>query len=72
PTPPGPPSGPLLPDLPSSPMQPGAAGIGDFTPPNKLPVTGTDALPLALLGIAAVAAGSAAVAATRRRTVRES
>ncbi|RFS85763.1 hypothetical protein D0T12_12315 [Actinomadura spongiicola] len=79
PAPPGPvppnaqpPASPLLPRLPSAPMGPGATAVGEFTPPRGLPFTGTDALPLLALGITALAAGSAAVAATRRRDTRES
>ncbi|MCP9971134.1 hypothetical protein LUX57_43325 [Actinomadura madurae] len=80
PTPPGPspappslPSSPLLPELPSGGgMGPGATAAGEITPPKELPFTGAGALPLVALGITAIAAGSAAVAATRRRHVRES
>ncbi|MGI5416161.1 hypothetical protein [Actinomadura luteofluorescens] len=43
-----------------------------FAAPKELPFTGGDALPLVALGLAAIAAGSAAVAATRRRHARES
>ncbi|TYB43307.1 hypothetical protein [Actinomadura chibensis] len=72
PTPPGPPSSPLLPELPSTPGMGAGAVAAEITPPKGLPFTGADSLPLLALGVAAVAAGSAAVAATRRRTVRES
>lgn len=73
PTPPGPPSSPLLPELPSSPgMGPGATAAGEITPPKGLPFTGSESLPLVALGLTAIAAGSAAVAATRRRGARES
>ncbi|MCQ0004818.1 LPXTG cell wall anchor domain-containing protein [Actinomadura madurae] len=53
-------------------MGPGATAAGEITPPKELPFTGAGALPLVALGITAIAAGSAAVAATRRRHVRES
>ncbi|TYK48350.1 hypothetical protein FXF68_22195 [Actinomadura decatromicini] len=72
PAPPGPPSSPLLPELPSTPGMGAGAVAAEITPPKGLPFTGADSLPLLALGITAVAAGSAAVAATRRRTVRES
>ncbi|WP_433238880.1 hypothetical protein [Actinomadura nitritigenes] len=75
PAPPGPPSAPLLPDLPSA--HGGGLGSGvsasAYVPPKGLPFTGTDALPIAALGLAAVTAGAAAIAATRRRAAaRES
>lgn len=75
PAPPGPPSAPLLPDLPSA--RGGGLGSGvsasAYVPPKGLPFTGTDALPIAALGLAAVTAGAAAIAATRRRAAaRES
>ncbi|TYC11798.1 hypothetical protein [Actinomadura syzygii] len=69
---PGPPSSPLLPELPSTPGMGAGAVAAEITPPKGLPFTGADSLPLLALGIAAVAAGGAAVAATRRRAVRES
>ncbi|OLT29682.1 hypothetical protein BJF79_40685 [Actinomadura sp. CNU-125] len=61
-------------------MSSGGAGSGDgggtiaghFTPPEELPFTGTDALPLVALGLTAIAAGGAAVAMTRRREAEES
>ncbi|QKG26001.1 hypothetical protein [Actinomadura verrucosospora] len=75
PVPPALPSAPLLPDLPAA--HGGGLGSGAtasaFTPKKGLPFTGTDALPIAALGLAAIAAGGAAVAATRRRSAaRES
>lgn len=75
PAPPAPPSAPLLPDLP--PAHGGGLGSGAsasaYVPPKGLPFTGTDALPIAALGLAAVTAGAAAIAATRRRAAaRES
>ncbi|TDD61736.1 LPXTG cell wall anchor domain-containing protein, partial [Actinomadura darangshiensis] len=66
-------SSPLLPEIPSGGgIGPGATAAGEITPPKELPFTGTDALPLVALGLAAIGAGGAAVAATRRRHVRES
>jgi hypothetical protein len=75
PAPPALPSAPLLPDLPSA--HGGGLGSGAsasaFVPSKGLPFTGTDALPIAALGLAAIAAGGAAIAATRRRAAsRES
>ncbi|QKW34739.1 hypothetical protein HUT06_12460 [Actinomadura sp. NAK00032] len=62
----------MPPELPSGTgLGPGATAA-EFTPPQGLPFTGTDALPLVALGLAAIGAGSAAVAATRRRHARES
>ncbi|TDC50067.1 hypothetical protein E1281_22500 [Actinomadura sp. KC345] len=73
PAPPTLPSSPLLPDLPSgSAIGPGATAAGVIAPPKDLPVTGAEALPLVMLGLTAIAAGSAAVAGTRRRGARES
>jgi hypothetical protein len=76
PAPPALPSAPLLPDLPSA---HGGGGLGSgasasaFVPQKGLPFTGTDALPIAALGLAAITAGGVAIAATRRRAAaRES
>ncbi|GAA3951124.1 hypothetical protein GCM10023085_37210 [Actinomadura viridis] len=66
-----PPSSPLLPDLPAPVRVPGASAAA-VAPDRDLPVTGADAVPLAALGLAAVVAGGAAVAATRRRATRSS
>lgn len=65
---------PLLPELPpaSAAAGPGPTASGEFTPPKGLPVTGAEALPLVTLGLAAIAAGGAAMAASRRRASRES
>ncbi|GAA2457503.1 hypothetical protein GCM10010191_91570 [Actinomadura vinacea] len=67
-----PPSSPLLPDLPVAGMEPGATAAGIApAPPKGLPITGADGIPLALLGLTAVAAGGVAVASTRRRKAQE-
>ncbi|GAA2162805.1 hypothetical protein [Actinomadura napierensis] len=69
-----PPSAPLLPDLPSAHGGLGSGATASaFVPRKGLPFTGTDALPIAALGLAAITAGGVAIAATRRRAAaRES
>ncbi|GAA2291059.1 hypothetical protein GCM10010402_56920 [Actinomadura luteofluorescens] len=68
------PSSPLLPQIPSAPGvasgRPAAAA--GFAAPKELPFTGGDALPLVARDLTSIAAGSAAVAATRRRHARNS
>ncbi|MEW2357415.1 hypothetical protein [Spirillospora sp. NPDC029432] len=68
-----PPSSPLLPDLPEAGAGPevAAASMAPGTLPDDLPFTGADSLPMAALGLAAILAGGAAVAATRRREADE-
>ncbi|MFB4316800.1 hypothetical protein [Actinomadura sp. 21ATH] len=68
-----PPSSPLLPDLPEAGAGPeaAAASMAPGTLPDGLPFTGAGSLPMAALGLAAILAGGAAVAATRRREAEE-
>ena len=67
-----PPSSPLLPDLPRANIAADVSTDAAPPPPKDLPFTGTDGIPLALLGLTALTAGGVAVASTRRRKAQES